>query len=200
MMVAMKGTGRVEPGLDRARDRLGLAARLGVDAGEGAGGVDEAQDRQAEAAGEFHHAARLAVALGPRHAEIVLHAALGVAPLLGAEHRDRQAAEPPEPGHHRRVVGKGAVAGQRRELGDQRADVFERLRPLRVAGDQRLLPGAELGVGLAQQRLGLVAELADLVGDVDPAGVGGPAQLLDLALELGDRLLEFQEVAHRRGD
>ena len=47
----------------------------------GAGGVDEGQDRQFEAVGEFHQAHRLAVALGPRHAEIVPDLASVVAPF-----------------------------------------------------------------------------------------------------------------------
>ena len=37
----------------------------------GAGGVDQSNDRQAEPVGEAHQALRLAVALGPGHAEIV---------------------------------------------------------------------------------------------------------------------------------
>ena len=120
MMVATSGTGASRQASMERGDRLGLAARLGVDAREGAGGIDEAQHRQAEAAGQFDQAARLAVALGPRHAEIVLHAGLGVGALLGAQHHDGPAAEPAQPADHRRVVGEGAVAGQRREVGDQR--------------------------------------------------------------------------------
>jgi hypothetical protein len=71
--------------------------------------------------------------------------------------------------------------------------------PLRMARDQRLLPGRELGVGGPQQRLRLVAQPPHLLGHVDAARVGGPAQLLDLALEFGDRLFEVQEVAHGAG-
>ena len=67
----------IEAGLGRARDRLGLAALLGVDAGIGAGGVDQRQHRDVEAVGHLHQPHRLAVALRPRHAEIVLEPALG---------------------------------------------------------------------------------------------------------------------------
>ena len=191
-----KGHRRVEPGLDRARDGFRLAARLGLDAGKGAGGVDEGDDRQAEPTGELHDAARLAVALWPRHAEIMLHAAFGIVALFGAEHRNRATPKPPEARHHRRVIRIGAVAGQRRPIGDQGADIVQRLRPFRMAGNQRLLPGRELGIGLAQQGFGLVAKPTDLLGHIDAARIGGPAEFFDLAFELGDRLFEFKEVAH----
>src|SRR5690606_27057720 len=54
-------------------DRLRLAARLGIDAGIGARRVDQGQDREAEPVGQLHQADRLAVALRPRHAEIMPH-------------------------------------------------------------------------------------------------------------------------------
>ena len=74
---------------DVAADRLGLAALLGADAGIGARRVDEREHRQAELLGQLHQAQRLAVALGPRHAEVARRALLGVAALLVAEHHAR---------------------------------------------------------------------------------------------------------------
>ena len=55
---------------DVAADGFGLAALLGADAGIGAGRVDEGEHRQPELLGQLHQAQRLAVALGPRHAEV----------------------------------------------------------------------------------------------------------------------------------
>ena len=108
-----------EAGLGRAGDGLGLAALLGLDAGKGARGVDQRDDRQVEAVGELHQPHRLAVALGPRHAEIVLDAAVGVGALFLADDADRAAAEPAEAADDRLVLAEGAVAGERREIGDQ---------------------------------------------------------------------------------
>ncbi len=183
----------LQAGLDRARDRLGLAALLGADAGMGAGRVDQRHDRQAEALGEVHQAHRLAVAFGVRHAEVVAHPALGVGALLVADHDQRAAAEARETALDRAVVAEGAIARERRVVLEQLGRVVGEMRPLGMARDLRLLPGVELGVGLAQQLLGARLEARDLVGEVEVAAVGQMAQLLDLALELADRLLELQQ-------
>ncbi len=66
----------LQAGVGRARNRLGLAAFLGADAGIGAGGIDQRQHRNVEAVGHFHQPHGLAIAFRPRHAEIVLQAAL----------------------------------------------------------------------------------------------------------------------------
>ena len=144
------GDGGREAGLDGAGDGFGLAAGFGVDAGKRAGGVHEGEQRQAEAAGEIDQPARLAVALRLGAAEIVLYPRFGLAALLGADHHHRPAFEAAEPAHDRLVVGEGAVAGERREVGDQAGDVVQSLRALGVAGDLGLLPGGELGVGGAE--------------------------------------------------
>jgi hypothetical protein len=63
-----------------------------------------------------------------------------------------------------------------------------------MARHLHLLPRRQLGVGLADQALDLNLQLRDLVGDRHVAGLGEMPQLLDLAFQLGDRLLEIQEV------
>ncbi len=131
----------LEAGGDAARDGLGLAALLRVDARVGARGVDEGDERQLEAVGEAHEALRLAVALGPGHAEIVAHPALGVGALLLADDDDRAAAEAAEAADDGAVLGEGAVAGERREVGDQRRHVVGEVRPLGMARHLHLLPG-----------------------------------------------------------
>ena len=52
------------------------------------------------------------------------------------------------------------------ELRNERVDVVEAMRPLRMAGDLRLLPGRQLGVEVAQRLRRLGLEPADVVGDV----------------------------------
>ena len=87
-----------------------MAARLGVEAGKGAGGVDKAQHRQPEALGEPHQPPRLTVTLRSGHAEIALEASLGIGALLGAERNDTEPAEAADAADDSRVLGEGTVA------------------------------------------------------------------------------------------
>ena len=84
-----------------------------------------------------------------------------------ADDADALAAEAAEAADDGLVVAELAVAGERHELGDQPGDVVEAMRPLRMAGDLRLLPGRQLGVELLQRRAAFAFEPADLVGDGD---------------------------------
>ena len=137
-----------EAAVRRARDGLGLAALLGADAGIGAGRVDQRDDGHVELVGHLHQAHGLAIALGLGHAEVVADAALGVGALLVADDHDRAAAEAAEPADDGLVLGEVAVAGERREVLDQRADVVEAVRALGMARHLRLLPGRQLAVGV----------------------------------------------------
>ena len=65
-----------------------------------------------------------------------------VEPFSWPMHADALAAEAAEAADDGVVVAELAVAGERRELGDQRADVVETVRPLRMARDLGLLPRA----------------------------------------------------------
>ncbi len=170
--------------LDRARNRLGLAARFGVDAGKGAGGVDEGQHRQAKR---------------PRHAEIMGNPAFGVRPLLGAQHHHRPPAESPEAADHRSVVGKGAIARQRRELGNEAGDIGAGLGTRRMAGDLGLLPRRQLGIGGAKLAVSLLGQTGNLVGDVHALRLGHKPQFLDLAFQLGNGFFKVQKMAHGPG-
>ena len=114
-----------------------------------------------------------------------------------AEHADALAAEAPEAADDGRVVAELAVAGERHEIGDQAFDVVEAMRPLRVAGDLRLLPGGEVGIEFLQRRRRLGLQPADLVADGDRvAGLAHGAQFLDLGLQFGHRLFEIEIAAH----
>ena len=158
-----------------------------------AGRVDEGEQRQPELLGELHEPQRLAVALRARHAEVAVDLLLGVAALLVADHHARLAVEAREAADDRRVVGVAAVAVQLAEVAEQAVDVVERVRPLRMARDLRDLPRRELAVDLLGELLALLLQPADLVGDVDRRVLVDVAQLVDLRLQLGDRLLEIEK-------
>ena len=154
--------------------------------------------RELEPVGEPHQALRLAVALGPRHAEIVLDARIGVVALLLAHDHDAAAVQPAEPADDGEVLAEGAVAGERRVVGDQPVDVALGVRALDMARHLDPLPRRQLGVGRAQQPLHLVLQAHDFVGDVYIAGVGQVPELGNLAFQLRDRLLEIEIRRHSR--
>ena len=76
-------------------------------------------------------------------------------------------------------------------------DIVGAVRPVGMPRELDLLPRRQLGIGLAQQPVDLGLEPCHLVGDVDVVAVGEVPQLVDFAFELGQRLLEIEEVAHR---
>ncbi len=149
-----------------------------------------------EPVGQFHQANGLAIAFGLGHAEAVAHATRRIVALLMAEDRDRAALEAAEPAHDRLVVGKGTVARQRHEVGDEPGDVVAEMRPLEMARDQGLLPGRQLGIGLPGQLLDLGLQLRHFLGDVDLVALGEMLQLGNLAFELGDRFFKVEEGGH----
>ena len=109
-------------------DRLGDAALLGLDARVRRRRVDEHDDRPAELLGQLHHAQRLAVALGPRVAEVAEDLLLGVAALLVADDQHRLPLVVGEAGDDGVIVGEAAVAVDLDEVGEQPLDVVERVR------------------------------------------------------------------------
>ena len=197
MMTETSGTPTAEAAIGGAGDGLGLAPLLGADAGIGAGRIDEAHHGKLEAVGHLHQPHRLAVAFGPRHAEIVLDAAFGVGALLMADQHHRAAGQAADAADDGLVLAEIAVAGERGEVLDQRIDVMPEMRALGMAGDLRLLPRRQLGIGFLQgfARLGL--ELGEFLFDRDRALLGGERfQLGDLALQLGDGLFEIEISTH----
>ena len=84
--------------------------------------VDEDDDRPAELLGQPHRAQRLAVALGPRVAEVPEDLVLGVAALDVADEQHRLALVVGEAGHDRVIVGEAAVAVNLDEAGEQPLD------------------------------------------------------------------------------
>src|SRR5262249_18566610 len=153
--------------LEAGGDSLGLAALLGADARVGAGGVDEAEERDAELIGHAHEPLRLAVALGAGHAEVAVEVLLGVAALLLAEHDQRAAVEAGEAADDRRVVAEAAIAAEFDEVGEDLADVVEGVGTIGVLGELELLPRGEGGEALALELVGLLLEPGDLGGHLD---------------------------------
>ena len=153
--------------LGRAGDGFGLAALLGLHARKCARSIDQGHDRKAEPVGQRHQPDRLAIAVGLGHAEIVPEARGGVVALLLADQHDLAAVDPGEAADDRGVVGKGAVAGERQEILGEARHIIVEMRTVGMPGDLGLLPCRELGVGIAEQLVGLGLEPRDLRIDVD---------------------------------
>ena len=156
MMAATSGTWISRQASIERGDGLGLAARLGVDAGIGAGGVDEGQHRQAEAVGQLASAGapcgspRAAPCRNCARSRASVSAPFSVPSTTTLRPRNR-----PMPADHGGVLGKGAVAGERRELGDQRRRCSR--APCGRSGWRAtciFCHGVSRGVGCAQQAVG----------------------------------------------
>ena len=114
-----------------------------------------------------------------------------------ADDHHRAAREAADAADNGLVLGEGAVAGERREILHQTIDVVTEMRTLGMAGDLRLLPGRQLGIGLFQGLLGLGLELGEFLLDRHGALLGRERlQLGDLAFELRDRFFEIEIGAH----
>ena len=109
----------------------------------------------------------------------------------------RAALEASDAADDRLVLGEEAVAGERGEILNEPVDVVAEMRPLGVAGDLRLLPGGQLGIGLLQSFARLGFELGKLLLDGHGVLLGGERfELGDLAFKLGNRLFEIEISAH----
>ena len=173
---------------------LGDVAGLGLDAGVGAGGVDEGKDGQAELLGEFHQAEGLAVALGLGHAEIADDVLLGVPTLLLGNDHDGAALEEGGATDQCPVVVKLAVAVELLKVGAEGADVVEGVGALGVAGDLHALPRGEVGVDVPLGDLDLFLDGGQLAGHVDVVLKGLLVQGFELLLEFAEWFLELEQV------
>src|SRR3984957_6757275 len=145
--------------------------------------------------GHVHQTDRLAIALRPRHAEIVLEPAVGIGALFVADDADAVAAETAEAADDGFVLAVLAAARERDEILDQRRDIIEAMRSLRMSRHLRLLPWREPGIELLERLRRLAFDAADLVGDRVAVAVER-AQFLDLGLELGHRFFEVEIATH----
>ena len=112
-----------------------------------------------------------------------------------ADHHAGLAVEAREAADDGQVIGEVAVAVQFLEVGEDVADVVQRVRALRMARDLRHLPRRQARVDVLGELLALLAEAVDLFGDVDRGFGLHVTQFFDLGFELGDRRLEVEEVS-----
>jgi hypothetical protein len=97
----------------------------------------------------------------------VLEAAFGVAALLVADDDDAPPVEIAEAGDDCGVLGKFAIAGERREFLDELADVVVEMRAIGMTSDLGLLPRRQPRVDLLQRLGGFGLETADILADGD---------------------------------
>ena len=97
----------------------------------------------------------------------------------------------------RLVLAEIAVAGQRRELGDEPLDVVAKMRPPLCARDLRLLPRRQAGVEIGQRLFGSGLELADFVGQRRRiALLRHGSQFIEAGLDIGDCRFKAEIGAH----
>ena len=119
-----------------------MAALLRVNSGVGAGRVDKRKHREFEFFGQLYQTQGLAITLGFAHAEVAQTALFGVAPFLLAQHHTGRAIEPRQAANQTQIVGKVPVTMQFNKIGENQANVIQRVRALGVAGNFGDLPGA----------------------------------------------------------
>jgi len=118
-----------------------------------------------------------------------------------ADDDDRLALQARQPADDRHVIGIHAIAVQLVKVAEDRADVVERVGTLRVTGELGDLPRGQVGEDRFGECAALGPQPRNLLLDVD-LGVGGDvAELLDLGLKFGDRLLKIEKTdGHLAGD
>ncbi|MNU70231.1 hypothetical protein D3C71_596330 [compost metagenome] len=187
----------VEAHFRRTGDGFGLAALFRANTGIGASRIDEGDDRQRETVGQFQHADRLAVTFRARAAKIMLQAALGVVAFFLADDGDGLAVESGKARLDGGVFGKFAVTGERREIGEQRFGIIDKMRTLRMARDLRFLPGVQLGIDVLHRVVDARFQTVDLLRGVYAlVFIGKLLQLDDLALKVRDRFFEVEIIVH----
>ncbi len=103
----------------------------------------------------------------------------------------------PKPAKDGGVVAEFAVAGESLEIGEQRVDVIDRVRTLRMPRDLRLLPRRQIGIEVFQGLYRLGLDAADLLGH--RAGLAfrlHGAQLVGFGVELGNCFFKIEITAH----
>jgi hypothetical protein len=124
-----------------------------------------------------------------RLAEVACDLLFGRAPLLVPHDHHAAPLVPGEAADDRRVVPEATVAVELLPLGEERFDVIERVRPVRVARELDLLPGAEVGEELAGDARGLVFQATELPLERTVA-LGELAQLAHTGDQVDDGLFE----------
>ncbi len=103
-------------------------------------------------------------------------------------------AEPGPAADDRRVVAVEPVAVELDEVGEDGAEVVEGVGAAGMAGDHHALDRRQVAVDLLAQRVELALQALELSVDVDLPFGPDPLELVDLPLQLQQRLLELQRV------
>src|SRR5690606_14843804 len=119
-------------------------------------------------------------------------------PLLMADDHHRLPIEMCRAADDGGVVGIHSIAVQLLEVREDRADIIERVRALRMARELRDLPLRQLRENAHRERAALCTQTGDLFPDVHLRIAGDELQLIDLRLELCNRLLEIEEIPWHR--
>ena len=89
-----------------------------------------------------------------------------------------------------------AIAGERREVLDQRRHIIGEMRAQLMTRDERLLPWREAAVGLPQDAIHPALQARDFFQDIDAAAIAQVTQFVNFAFDLGNRFFEIQIAAH----
>jgi hypothetical protein len=121
-----------------------------------------------EALGELKGALRLSVALRVWHAEAAANVALGVAPLLRANHHNASSINARDPRDDRAVITRAAITAQLYELGVERLKELCGARSVHVARATHVTPRLLFGKVRTEfwRKVSVALVLQDLIGAV----------------------------------
>ena len=173
---------------------LALPAFFGADARIGARRIDKGKHRQFESLRKLHDTQGLAITFRSGHAVVPVNALLDIPALLVSYQRDRFALEPGNAGHYRGVVGKITITVQLDKIGKYPAHVVQGIGPEGMPGYLGDLPGVKCRKNCLGQVLAAFLQAGNLIVDIKFAAVTDMAQLLDLRLQFGYRLLKIKKI------
>ena len=124
----------------------------------------------------------------------MLEAGVDVGALFMPEHADGLALKASETADNRLVLGEFAVAGQRREVGDEIAHIMDEMRALVVPRHLRFLPRRQIGVNRRQCCRKPVFQPGNLFAQRRRFALGDQRpQFIDLGLQFGGRFFKIEE-------
>ena len=180
-------------------DRFTLALLFGLKAGIGPGGIDERENRQAEAIGMIHQPHRFAVSTRSRHPEIAGDVLFGVAAFLMADQHHGSIAHPADTADQGLIVVTATIAVQFNPVVAEHLDEIQRARTLRMTGDLNFLSGSQPLKDLLTPTGREAFQLLKLLRDVDFRISGQLTDLLNLLLQLDERFFELKQGATGHG-
>ncbi len=92
------------------------------------------------------------------------------------------------------IIGVVPITVKFFELREYQIQIVKSVRSLRMPSDQGTLPRSQFGVNFFRQVLALHVETGNLFGNINSRIVLHKTKLLNLRLELGNRLFKFKEA------